>query len=85
MDMYVHDIETYMRGFNVGYDLKRHDDKLYNSLMNAFEKPSDYQQGVKDGAKEFDNERMRQNIRHHTENEYGNRNNANDNDMDRDR
>jgi hypothetical protein len=78
------DIESYVRGFNVGYDLKKEDPKLYNSLVNAFSSQSDYLQGILEGAKEYDKEQMRHKVRNHY-NRSKQQDHSNDNEMDRDR
>ena len=46
----------YVKGFNHGYELQKHEPNLLNQLLNASNPKSDYFQGLKDGRKQMEKE-----------------------------
>ena len=50
--------EYYVKGFNHGYELQKHEPDLLRQLLNASNPESDYFQGLKDGQKEMEKEAM---------------------------
>lgn len=50
--------DDYLKGFNQGYYLHRHNPKLASSVANGINTPSDYLDGFNDGGKEYEMERI---------------------------
>lgn len=52
------DMEKYIKGFNDGYLLKEHKPKLLKSILNTTS-TNDYIQGLKDGEREFKQQKVK--------------------------
>jgi hypothetical protein len=65
--------EKYIKAFNVGYQLGKHDPQLLEQLSKSNEHESEYLQALKMGAKQFDREKLLDQVKksHQKNNEKG--------------
>lgn len=57
------DETRYIKGFNQGYLLKQHKPDLFKTVEDGLSENSPYKEGFRDGGKEFEKERTKQQIK----------------------
>lgn len=61
--------QEYTKAFNYGYKFKEHNPVLFETISNGLVEDNDFRQGFRDGGKQYEIERTKQQIKNRMGNE----------------